>query len=59
MTRFISLQEFRQRFKVVNPLDLAADEPLRDNDPFVEKAYGGADRLSASTKKEKERTKEK
>jgi hypothetical protein len=36
MTRFMSLQEFRRRFKVVNPLDLAASEPNKYCDPFIE-----------------------
>ena len=39
MTRYISLDEFRKRFEVVDPLDLAAQEPLRDYDYdyFIEK----------------------
>ena len=36
MTRFMSLQEYRRRFKVVNPLDLAASEPNKYCDPFIE-----------------------
>ena len=37
MTRPISLDEFRRRFEVVDPLDLAAKEPMRDYDYFIEK----------------------
>lgn len=37
MTRPISLDEFRRRFEVVDPLDLAAKEPMRDYDIFVER----------------------
>jgi len=36
MSRFMPLEEFRQRFEVVDPHDLAAREPLRDYDPFIE-----------------------
>ena len=36
MSHYIPLEEFRKRFKVGNPLDLAAEEPFRDYDPFVE-----------------------
>ena len=37
MSRFISLEEFRKRFEVVQGDDLTAQEPYRDWDPFVEK----------------------
>ena len=33
----MSLEEFRRRFEVVDPLDLAAEEPRKYYDPFVEK----------------------
>lgn len=38
MSRYISLDEFRKRFKVVDPLDLAARELNKHYDPFVENA---------------------
>ncbi len=37
MIPFISLDEFRKRFKVVDPHDLAASDPTKYYDPFVEK----------------------
>jgi hypothetical protein len=37
MSRYISLEAFRKRFKVVDPCDLAAREPNKYYDPFVEK----------------------
>ena len=37
MIPFISLDEFRKRFKVVDPHDLAASEPTKYHDPFEEK----------------------
>ena len=37
MTRFLSLEEFRARFRVVDPLEAAAQEPNKYYDPFVEK----------------------
>ena len=36
MSRYISLNEFRKRYEVVDPHDLAAREPFRDYDPFIE-----------------------
>jgi len=36
MMPFIPLDEFRKRYEVVDPHDLAAREPLRDYDPFIE-----------------------
>ena len=33
----ISLEEFRRRYKVVDPHDLAAREPIKYADPFAEK----------------------
>jgi hypothetical protein len=40
MNRYIPLTEFRKRFKVVDPHDLAASEPTKYHDPFVEKERG-------------------
>ena len=37
MMRAISLNEFRKRFEVANPDDLAADEPNKYFDPFIER----------------------
>jgi len=37
MSRFISLTDFRARFRVVDPLVAAAQEPHKHYDPFVEK----------------------
>jgi len=37
MIPFISLDEFRRRFKVVDPHDLAARELNKYYDPFVER----------------------
>ena len=34
---YLSLEAFRKRFKVVDPCDLAAREPNKYYDPFVEK----------------------
>ena len=36
MSNPLTLNEFRKRFKVVNPLDLAAEERCKYNDPVVE-----------------------
>ena len=36
MSNRLTLSEFRKRFKVVNPLDLAAEERCKYYDPFVE-----------------------
>ena len=36
MSNPLTLNEFRKRFKVVNPLDLAAEEQCKYCDPFVE-----------------------
>ena len=36
MSNPLILNEFRKRFKVVNPLDLAAEERCKYYDPFVE-----------------------
>ena len=36
MNNPLTLNEFRKRFKVVNPLDLAAEERYKYSDPFVE-----------------------
>ena len=36
MSNRLTLNEFRKRFKVVNPLDLAAEEQNKYYDPFVE-----------------------
>ena len=36
MSNPLTLNEFRKRFKVVNPLDLAAEERCKYYDPFVE-----------------------
>ena len=38
MTRFLSLEEFRARFRVVDPLEAAAQEPNKHYDPFAENA---------------------
>ena len=43
MRSYMPLEEFRIRFKVVDPDGLTASEPLRDFDYFIEKAYGEAD----------------
>ena len=40
MSRYMPLSEFRKRFKVVDPCDLAAQEPNKYYDPFVEKENG-------------------
>ena len=37
MSRYMSLAEFRARFRVVDPLEAAAQEPNKYYDPFVEK----------------------
>ena len=37
MSNPLTLNEFRKRFKVVNPLDLAAEERCKYYDPFVER----------------------
>ena len=37
MTRFLSLEEFRARFRVVDPLEAAAQEPHKHYDPFIER----------------------
>ena len=37
MKRPMTLDEFRKRFEVVDPLDLAAEEPRKHYDPFVER----------------------
>ena len=39
MSRYLSLDEFRARFKVVDPHDLAAAEPNKYYDPFVEREW--------------------
>ena len=36
MSNRLTLNEFRKRFKVVNPLDFAAEERNKYYDPFVE-----------------------
>ena len=36
MSNPLTLNEFRKRFKVVNPLDLAAEERNKYYDPFAE-----------------------
>jgi len=36
MSRYIPLDEFRQRYEVVDPHDLAAREPCKYADPFIE-----------------------
>ncbi len=36
MSNHLTFNEFRKRFKVVDPLDLAAKEPNKYYDPFVE-----------------------
>ena len=36
MSNRLTLNEFRKRFKVVNPLDLAAEERNKYYDPFAE-----------------------
>ena len=36
MSNRLTFNEFRKRFKVVNPLDLAAEERYKYCDPFVE-----------------------
>ena len=36
MSNRLTFNEFRKRFKVVNPLDLAAEERCKYYDPFVE-----------------------
>ena len=36
MSNPLTFNEFRKRFKVVNPLDLAASEPNKYCDPFIE-----------------------
>ena len=33
----MTLEEFRARFRVVNPLEAAAQEPTKYYDPFVER----------------------
>ena len=37
MSRYLSLDEFRQRFEVVPPDSLSALEPTKYYDPFVER----------------------
>ncbi len=37
MSRYIPLEEFRKRFRVVDPHDLAAREPDKYYDPFIER----------------------
>lgn len=37
MSNRLTFNEFRKRFKVVNPLDLAAEERCKYYDPFVER----------------------
>ena len=37
MTRYMTLEEFRKRFKVVDSHDLAAAEPTKYWDPFCER----------------------
>ena len=37
MSRYVSLEQFRQRFEVVPTDDLSAREPTKYFDPFVEK----------------------
>lgn len=37
MSSPLTLNEFRKQFKVVNPLDLAAEERCKYYDPFVER----------------------
>ena len=37
MSRYISLEQFRQRFEVVPPDSLSAHEPTKYADPFVER----------------------
>ena len=37
MSKYLSLEEFRARFRVVDPLEAAAQEPYKHYDPFVEK----------------------
>ena len=39
MSNHLTFNEFRKRFKVVDPLDLAAKEPNKYYDPFVEVSY--------------------
>ena len=36
MSRAMTLDEFRKRFRVVNPLEAAEREPTKYYDPFVE-----------------------
>ena len=37
MSRYMSLELFRARYEVVNPDDLAAQEPTKYFDPFMER----------------------
>ena len=37
MSRYIPLDAFRKRFKVGDPTDLAAREPCKYWDPFIER----------------------
>ena len=37
MSRYMPLEEFRKRFKVVDPHDLAARDITKYYDPFVER----------------------
>ena len=37
MKRFMTLEEFRARFRVVDPFEAAAQEPNKHYDPFIEK----------------------
>ena len=36
MSRYMTLEEFRARFRVVDPLEAAEREPNKYYDPFVE-----------------------
>ena len=40
MSRYMSLEVFCARFRVVDPLEAAAQEPYKYYDPFVEKEKG-------------------
>ena len=37
MSRYLSLDEFRARFRVADPHEAAAQEPKKYYDPFIEK----------------------
>ena len=54
MSNHLTLNEFRKRFKVVNPLDLAAEERYKYYDPFVE---GDAPRMQTKRTKRKKNQK--